>query len=110
MTQLLTGMESMESRSAKNIIYIFFSNRKAVELLWKSYEQSRTLTKEEVRASNTCLELLAKKTLPTVKAVHKWYKDLKSYPKVHSNIDVMHKGLEEILEHFQHGRTVGKNG
>ena len=82
----------------------FFSNTKATELSWKSYERCRTLTKEEKKASNTHLKLLVKKT------IKKWYKDFKSYHKVHFNVNVTDKGLEEILERFQHERTLRKDG
>ena len=93
----------------------FFSNRKAGELSWKSYERCRTLTKEEEKASNTCFKLLVKKALPTFKVVHKWYihkryKDLKSYHKVYSNVDMTEKGLEEILKPFQYERALRKDG
>ena len=82
----------------------FFSNTKATELSWKSYERCRTLTKEEKKASNTHLKLLVKKT------IKKWYKDFKSYHKVHFNVNVTDKGLEGILERFQHERTLRKDG
>ena len=88
----------------------FFSDRNAAELSWKSYQRCRALTKGEKKAANTRLELLAKKNLPTLDQIKRWYKDLKSYYKVHSNTDVTDKGLENLFESFQRERVVWDNG
>ena len=84
----------------------FYSYRKAAELSWKSYQRCRTLTKQEEKASNTRLELLTRNVLPTFQAIDRWYKNLKSYHKVHSNVDVRDVGLENILERFRDERVV----
>ena len=88
----------------------FFSDRNAAELSWKSYQRCRALTKGEKKAANTRLELLAKKNLPTLEQIKRWYKDLKSYHKVHTNTDVTDKGLEKLFESFQRERAVWDNG
>ena len=66
----------------------FFSNREAAELSWKSYESCRSLTKDEETLVNKPLELLEKRSLPTAQQIEKWYKELKSFHKVHSNVNV----------------------
>lgn len=90
------GKHGVEVR--KKYFVQFYSNREAAELWWKSYQRCRTLTKEEEKASNTHLELLAKKVLPTFWAIDKWYNNLKSYHPVHLHVDVRDVGLENIIE------------
>ena len=84
----------------------FFSDQSAAELSWKSYQQCRVLTKEEEKAAKTRLELLAKENFPTLEQIKPWYKDLKSYHKVHANKDVTDKGLENLFESFERERIV----
>ena len=88
----------------------FFSNRKAAEWSWKSYERCKTITKEEKKAANKRLELLSKKKLPSPTQIEKWYKEKKSYFKVHSNVDIAVRELENIFQRFHDERIVRDNG
>ena len=88
----------------------FYSNRTAAELSWKAYKRCRTLTKEEEKAVNKRAELLSKKKLPAIRDIQKWYKELRSYHKVHANVDVTDKGLENIIEGFIRERAVRDDG
>ena len=84
----------------------FYSNKTATELSWKAYERCKTLTKEEQKSVNKRAELLSKKKLPAIRDIQTWYKELRNYHKVHANVDVTDKGLENILEGFIRERAV----
>ena len=88
----------------------FYSNKTATELSWKAYERCKTLTKEEQKAVNKRAELLSKKKLPAIRDIQTWYKELRNYHKVHANVDVTDKGLENILEGFIRERAVRDDG
>ena len=77
---------------------------------WKSYQRCRTLTKEQEKASTKRLELLAKKVLSTISVIKRWYKEFRSYHKVHLRVDVTDVGLGNILDRFHSERLVHDDG
>ena len=121
---IITELVALGESSLETIAHCYGKHR--VEVCKKHYVQlfqikalqsypgkvtnSVGLLQKRKRKQQTRLELLGKKNFPTLEQIKPWYKDLKSYHKVHANKDVTDKGLENLFESFERERIVWDNG